>query len=379
VHWNFEWTIWEGSIGPFGPIELRWYGVLFALGLLLCAYWGPRYFELWGMPRQHAERLTLWVPVGMLLGAHYIHLAFYETDGLFDFPRWELADGSAASWTEIFRATPLASLMELGEGEVGHFVLGRFFGLGSGLASHGGGLGCVLGVLLFWWRHGRHARSADGRSPGFWRYTDPTMVASVWVYPFVRLGNFANSEIWGRVTDGPFGVIFDRRWEIGGEAGPPRHPVVLYEAVLYFCELAFAIWLQKRYARKWRAGSMFLFLLGTHFTLRFFAEFFKESQGVDEGWALNMGHWLSVPVITACYGLVFFSRRFNINTPLTAEELEENARTYRDASELGAPEEPEGRDADAEQADATEAPSEGEPAPAVAAVPAKRKKKKKSG
>lgn len=343
MHWNFEWTIYEGSIGPFGPIELRWYGVLFALGLLLCAYWGPRYFELWGMPKQHAERLTLWVPVGMLLGAHYIHLIFYETSGLLDFPRFETAaDGSS------------------------HFVLGRFFGLGSGLASHGGGLGCVLALLLFWWRHGRHSRSADGHSPGFFRYTDPTMVASIWVYPFVRLGNFANSEIWGRVTDGPFGVIFDRRWEIGGADGPPRHPVVLYEAALYFCELAFAIWLQKRYARRWRPGSMFLLLLGTHFTLRFFAEFFKENQGVDEGWALNMGHLLSVPVVALCYGLVFFSKRFSIQTPLSAEEEAENARVYVDAEELAAaPPKDEG-------AAAAEAPAANAEPPA----PATRKKKK---
>jgi prolipoprotein diacylglyceryltransferase len=279
----------------------------------------------------------------MLLGAHYIHLIFYETSGLFDFPRFETAaDGSS------------------------HFVLGRFFGLGSGLASHGGGLGCILAVLLFRWRHGRHSRSSDGHSPGFFRYTDPTMVASIWVYPFVRLGNFANSEIWGRVTDGPFGVIFDRRWEIGGADGPPRHPVVLYEAALYFCELAFAIWLQKRYARKWRSGSMFLLLLGTHFTLRFFAEFFKENQGVDEGWALNMGHLLSVPVVAVCYGLVFFSKRFSIQTPLSAEEEAENARVYVDAEELAAaPTKDEG-------AAAAEAPAASAEPPA----PAKRKKKK---
>lgn len=309
MHWDFDWTIGEFSIGPFGPIELRWYGVLFALGLLLCAYWAPRYFDRWGMPRAHAERLTLWVPVAMLLGAHYIHLIFYETHNLFDFPHFD---------------------------EDGHFVLGRFFGLGSGLASHGGGLGCLLGVLAFWWFHGRHARSADGKAPGLMRYTDPVMVASVWVYPWVRLGNFANSEIWGRVTDGPFGVIFDRRWEIGGAEGPARHPVQLYEAFLYFGELAFAVWLQSRYARKWRPGVMMLVLLMTHFSLRFFAEFFKESQGVDEGWALNMGHYLSMPVVLVCAALVFFTKRFSVLAPLDAEELAENARTYVAKEELDA-------------------------------------------
>ncbi len=348
MHWDFEWTIFEGSIGPFGPIELRWYGVLFALGLLLCAYHAPKYFDLWGMPKAHAERLTLWVPVAMLLGAHYIHLIFYETEGLFDFPRFEEGpDGSS------------------------HFVLGRFFGLGSGLASHGGGLGCLLGLAAFWWFHGRRARSADGHAPGLWRYTDPVMVASVWVYPWVRLGNFANSEIWGRVTDGPFGVIFDRRWEIGGPDGPARHPVQLYEAALYFAELAFAIWLQKNYVRKWRPGVMFLVLILTHFSLRFFAEFFKESQGVDEGWSLNMGHYLSLPVVLLCAFLLFFTKRFNLNAPLNEEELKENARVFRAPEELALA-------AAAEPAAEPSSEDAGSPAPSSTGPATKKKKKKKA-
>lgn len=284
MRWNLD-----PIITQIGAIELRWYGLLFATGLLLCAWKAPKYFELWGLPKQHAERLTLWVPVGMLLGAHYIHLIFYEQEGLFDF------------------SIDVESLWPP------NVHLGRFWALGSGLASHGGGLGCVLAVLLFWYRNGKPLGIA------FHRYADAVMIVAIWVFPFVRLGNFANSEIVGRVTEGPWGVIFER-WGYT----QPRHPVVLYEAALYFAELAFAVlWFQPRFARRLRPGATFYFFLMVHFTLRFVAEFAKESQGVDEGWALNMGHLLSLPIILGCAWMIFGTKRFNILRPLSAEEQAE--------------------------------------------------------
>lgn len=326
MHWNAD-----PIILTWGAVELRWYGVLFATGLLLCAWRAPHYFQLWGLPKEHAERLTLWVPIGMLLGAHYIHLIFYETDGLFDF------HVTVRSWWPL------------------DVDVGRVWGLGSGLASHGGGLGCVLAVLIFWYRNGRPLGA------GFHRYTDAVMVSSVWVYPFVRLGNFMNSEIWGRPTDSPLGVIFDYRGFT--EA---RHPVQLYEAILYFGELAFAIWLQKNYVRKLRSGVVFYLLLLTHFSLRFFAEFFKESQHVDEGWALNMGHLLSLPIISVCAFLLLGTKRFSILAPLTPEEAAENAREFTLVGEKVEAEPPD--------QGATERGEDGE----LITPPKKKKKRKKA-
>lgn len=285
MRWNIDPILFR-----LGPLELRWYGLLFATGLLLAASRAPQYFKMWGLPKQHAERITLWVPVGMLLGAHYIHLMFYEQEGLFDLRLFD---------------------------ESGAFHPGRFWALGSGLASHGGGLGCFLALGLFWVRNGRPLGLP------FHRYADATMLASIWVYPFVRLGNFFNSEIVGRPTEGPWGVIFER-WGYT----TPRHPVVLYEAALYFCELAFAAaWFNPRYARKLRAGATFYLFLTIHFSLRFIAEFAKDSQGVDEGWALNMGHLLSLPIVLVCGSLILFTKRFDIRTPLTDDEKAEIERT----------------------------------------------------
>ncbi len=305
MHWNID-----PVIVFLGPIELRYYGVCFAIGLLLCAWRAPYNFDEFRLPREHAERLTLWVPVGMLLGAHYIHLLFYETEGLFDLPHavgsGECSFGTGLSNTVAgwFGSTPDTDC---------HVVLGRFFGLGSGLASHGGGLGCVLALYFFWFRYGRPLGTR------YVHYADAVMVTSIWVYPWVRLGNFFNSEIVGRPTDSVFGVVFERYYS------EPRHPVVLYEALMYFAELALAVWATKRYARKLRAGVFFFGFLMIHFTLRFIAEFFKESQGVDEGWPyhLNMGHALSAPIVIGCAIMIFGTKRYNLFAPLTPEEIAE--------------------------------------------------------
>lgn len=291
MRWNIEPTLLS-----WPPFELRYYGFLFAVGLFLAAFHGPRYFRAFGLPPGHAERLTLWVPVGMLIGAHYIHLAFYEPAGLTD--------------------------LRLGwNAEEGHLVLGRFWNLGSGLASHGGALGCLVALGLFWRRYGKPL------GLGFHRYGDALMLTSVWVYPFVRLGNFFNSEIVGRPTDGPFGVIFERHYST------PRHPVQLYEAALYFVEIGLAVWLVKHRAGKLREGALMYGMLAVHFTFRFVCEFFKESQAIDQGWALNMGHLLSAPIVIVCLYLVLATERFSLVRPLSAAELAHNEGVFAAAAE----------------------------------------------
>jgi phosphatidylglycerol:prolipoprotein diacylglycerol transferase len=335
-----RWSI-DPILAQLGVLELRWYGLFFATGLLLCAWKAPKYYAMWGLPKQHAERLTLWVPVGMLLGAHYIHLIFYEPHGLLDFPRFE----------------------------DGRFVLGRFLSLGSGLASHGGALGCILALWIFW---RRYARPLD---IPFHRYADATMMAAVWVFPWVRVGNFFNSEILGRPTDSPFGVIFvDRGYDT------PLHPVQLYEAAMYFAEVAFAtLWWNPRFARRLRPGTTFYFFLMLHFSLRFVAEFFKESQGVDEGWALNMGHLLSLPIVLVCAYLLFFTKRFNLLAPLTLTEKEAIDASAERAAEHEAALDATARAARGDAEDASTSASRKSDGRAGSGAKKKKKKSKKRG
>lgn len=236
----------------FGAVGLRWYSVLFVLGLVLAAARLVRVFDARGYPRAHAMTLAWVLPLTMLVGAHLVHLVFYEPRSLWERP-WRILD------------------------------------LGHGLASHGGALGTVLGVVFFARRRGVPAH----------RYLDAVMLASIWLFPWVRVGNFFNSEILGRVTEVPWGVVFTRV-----DPDHARHPVQLYEAAAAVVLLAFAEWQSRRQARHvaraWPDGAFFYVTLGLYFAYRFALEFFKDGQGIDDGWALNMGHLLSTVPLAFC-------------------------------------------------------------------------------
>jgi len=218
---EFEWL---SSPITNGPLQIRFYGVFFAIGLLGAAWAFPVYFEKWGFPRRHGERLTLWTPLGMILGAHLIHLIFYETHVFSNF----FTEPNAVTWDTLWR---------------------RLVQIGSGLASHGGGLGAILAVLFFAQYHKVKDKLA---------YFDPSMCAATFVIPWVRVGNFFNSEIVGRETDLPFGIYFPRHecpqfsqldtgqaQELCQEV-VYRHPSQVYEAILAFAMLGLSIWLMAR-------------------------------------------------------------------------------------------------------------------------------------
>jgi phosphatidylglycerol---prolipoprotein diacylglyceryl transferase len=285
---------------PDFTLEIRYYGVFFAVGLLLAARSMPLYFERWGFPRNHGEALCLWTPVGMLLGAHLVHLVFYEP--------------------QSFINNPI-----------------RILQIGSGLASHGGGLGAILAVVLFARRHRLGARQTM-------RYMDPAMCAATWVIPWVRVGNWFNSEIVGRAWDGPWAVFFPRHEcpQLHLHEGPTlelcqeflaarglelqsRHPSQIYEALLAFVMVGIAVYLQRRWRNRLRPGAHLFILLGYYFTTRFFIEYVKDYQALSESFPFTMGQMLSLPIVAISAYMLFFSKLSNIRTPLTAEELAANA------------------------------------------------------
>jgi phosphatidylglycerol:prolipoprotein diacylglycerol transferase len=316
---------------PTFELEVRWYGVVFALGLLLAARAMPIYFERWGYPRKHGEELCLWTPVGMLLGAHFVHMIFYETDAILENPI-------------------------------------RLFQLGSGLASHGGGLGAILGVVFFALKKGIPAKTMLA-------YMDPAMCASTWVIPWVRVGNFFNSEIVGAEWHGPWAVTFPRHDCPGYpevittcQTAVPRHPSQVYEAILAFIMVGLAVYLERRWRNRLRPGAILFILLGYYFTTRFLVELLKDRQGVDDETFLSMGQMLSIPIVLLCLYMLFVSRLSNIRTTIAGPEVLDNPPPV----DLGRA--------------ALEAPKEeralpeedsAEPAPVKRAGPSKKKKKKK--
>src|SRR5882724_3136534 len=161
-----------------GPLQLRWYGLLFAAGILAAYRAGVWSFERAGGSREEASRLLGYVVAGTVIGARLGHCLLYEPGYYLHHPLAILA---------VWR---------------------------GGLASHGGVLGIAVAVALFARRHGR---------PILW-LLDRVAVAAPIAAACIRVGNFFNSEIIGRPSRVPWAVVFTRVDAL------PRHPAMLYEA-----------------------------------------------------------------------------------------------------------------------------------------------------
>ena len=257
-----EWNIDPVAL-DLGFFQIRWYGICFMLGLLLGAMELPRALKRRGLPEEHGSSLTVWVPIGMILGAHLVHLAFYEPRSFIDNPR-------------------------------------RIIEIGLGLASHGGGLGVIIATYLFTRKH-----KAD-----FHQYLDVVMTGAVFVIPAVRIGNFFNSEIYGRVTDVPWGVIFKRH-----HFTQPRHPSQLYEALIGFALLGLTIFLEHKRKGRLRSGALFYTIVTLYFITRVLIEWVKEYQVLTPSFPFTMGQLLSLPFILFCGYMALFSKKHNVLHP----------------------------------------------------------------
>jgi len=251
MHWNPDPLMLQ-----IGPLFVFWYGFLFTCGLFATIWVGHRVFVARGLEERHASNLTFWLVAGLFLGAHLFELLFYN-------------------WA-AFMADPAI-----------------LFDPRIGLSSHGGAVGVISAVLLY----------ARAYRIDTYRLADAVTLAAVWLFPFIRTGNFMNSEVVGRPTTMPWGVVFEQLGE-----SQARHPSQLYEAALGVALIITATVLHRRYRHRLRKGVTSFLLLGVYFTLRFGLEFFKERQAVSPDFPLNMGQLLSLPGALA-FGFVLWRRR----------------------------------------------------------------------
>jgi phosphatidylglycerol---prolipoprotein diacylglyceryl transferase len=248
---------------------ILWYGFLFAVGFFL-SYW-TLLFLLEKMPKFStqakplAERITLYVVVGTLIGARLGDLLFYQ------------------NWSDYVH-DPLM-IVKVWEG---------------GLASHGGAVGIVLALYFL---------SLRKKMPAFLTLLDLIAAVAGIACFFIRIGNFFNQEILGKVTTVPWAIVFGH--PIDRSAPLPRHPVQLYEAVFYLFVffLLFFLWQKRPYFQKpGKASGLFLTLV---FGFRFMIEFLKEEQSywmMGISLPLNMGQYLSLPLIALGLYLLFLHK-----------------------------------------------------------------------
>lgn len=217
-----------------GPLRVRWYGIMYLIGFLvgrqLARYLSRiRYLRL---KQELVDDYLIFLFVGMLLGARLIYmLVYYEATPEAPFQWW----------------TPFA----VWEG---------------GLAFHGAALGMFLASALF----------AKIQKVPFWNLTDSLALAGSQGIIWGRIGNFINSELVGRPTDGPMGMQFPVRDFEGSILGytEPRHPSQLYEAVTEGIIPFIIIWIIRPKIRNQGVlGGIWLCLYAVG---RFVVEFFRE-------------------------------------------------------------------------------------------------------
>jgi phosphatidylglycerol:prolipoprotein diacylglycerol transferase len=176
----------------------------------------------------------------------------------------------------------------------------------GGMSFHGGFLGCVAAVVLFAWRRGIPWLSLG----------DITCAAAPIGLFLGRLANFINAELWGRVTDVPWAVVFcnERIMAVDGRCAAgmlPRHPSQLYEAALEGLVLFVVLGLLVRAGALKRPGTIIgVFALG-YGIARFICEFFRQPDAQLDfywGWA-TMGMLLSLPLVLAGIAFLWAAHR----------------------------------------------------------------------
>lgn len=252
-------------------VTVRWYGLMFAIGFLIGYKIVERIFKHEGAPEKWLGTLLLWVIAGTVIGSRLGHVFFYEWD--------------------VYRQDPIR-ILYIWEG---------------GLASHGGTIGVILGVLCFSWITAK-------RSP-LWTF-DRLVIPIALVGALIRIGNLMNHEIYGHVTDVPWAFRFITNinaWMHGAEPifSQPSHPTQLYEAAWYLALFGLLMWMYWKRNAESRPGLIFGTFLSLLFIGRFFIEYLKNNQvGFEDGmiqtWGMNMGQALSIPFILV--GIFFIIR-----------------------------------------------------------------------
>lgn len=240
-----------------GPLKIHWYGLMYLVGFV------GAYALAWlrvrrpgsGWTTEQLSDLLFYVALGVVLGGRVGYMLFYGTAQLLSDP---------------------LSLFKIWQG---------------GMSFHGGLLGVLAAVWLYGKRYGR----------GFFELTD-------FIAPLIpiglgtgRLGNFINSELWGKVTDMPWAMVVN---------GEPRHPSMLYEFFLEGVVMFVVLWLYSTRPRPAMAVSgVFALLYGV---FRFAVEFVRLPDAhigyLAFGW-LTMGQVLSLPLIIIGLTLLFFAYR----------------------------------------------------------------------
>ena len=254
----------QPSIDPiilsFGFIDIRWYSlayiVAFVLGSVLIKQFNKKSYKL--ISNSEIDKFFIWAILGVIIGGRIGYVIFYQLD--------------------LFFVNPLY-IFELWKG---------------GMSFHGGLIGIVFSIYLF----------SKKYNINFFYLSDLVSIVAPIGLLLGRISNFINTELYGRITDFPFAIIYP---QIDNN---PRHPSQLYESffegLVIFIILFFYFYKNPKKYSIGKISSLFLILYAV---FRFFIEFLREPD-VHLGLYFNyisMGQILCIPVFLA--GLIILNRK----------------------------------------------------------------------
>ncbi|MCX7987854.1 MAG: prolipoprotein diacylglyceryl transferase [Thermodesulfovibrio sp.] len=212
------------EIVKIGPLSIRWYGLMYLIGFICSYLIVRREIKRRGLrvEKDFLENLYFYLILGLLVGARLGYVVFYSLPYYLQHP------------LEIFA--------------IWH----------GGMSFHGGLIGVILSAWFF----------TNKKKFDFFTLTDMLVLTAPIGLGLGRIGNFINGELYGRVTNVPWAMVFP-------DGGPlPRHPSQLYEAALEGVVLFVILWfLKDKFSKSGLVSSLFLILYGA---FRFFVEFFRE-------------------------------------------------------------------------------------------------------
>lgn len=247
-----------------GPLQVRWYGLMYVLGFIASIILVKHQIKKFGFKEleTHFENLNLVLIISLVLGGRLGYVLFYNLPYYLSHPGEIMA-----TWR-------------------------------GGMSFHGALLGLIIGGVVF----------CRIKKLNFWRTADFYAVTIPIGLGLGRLGNFINGELYGRVTDVPWGMIFP-----GG--GPlPRHPSQLYESFLEGLVLFLILWTLKEKQKppsSWPSGTMIALFLIFYGIFRIMVELFREPD-TQLGFIflhVTMGQLLSGLMIVAGIILLLVRRR----------------------------------------------------------------------
>lgn len=255
----------------FGMIALHWYALTYMLALGVCGTLAYRGLQRYLSSEDMWDMVTM-IGLGIVLGGRIGYVLFYN------FP--------------FYKAHPLAIISPFNS------LTGEWIGI-AGMSYYGGLFGAGIGLWLF----------ARARNKRFLPLADALASVAPIGYFFGRVGNFINGELYGRVTDGWWGMYFPQ-----APTGERllRHPSQLYEA--FFEGIVLFVILKFIAYRKPREGCIVMLSIGLYTVMRWCLEFVREPDP-QLGlllWGWTLGQWISfgvAGVATVAFGWMAWHAR----------------------------------------------------------------------